>query len=44
MYFCENCGLPIYGQVYGTGKDATGYCSGCEDHVNCFEEEEVKKN
>ena len=40
MWFCENCGCEITGEVFGTGCDATGYCSSCDDNVNCYYDDE----
>ena len=39
MFVCENCGCGIAGEVYGTGDDATGYCSFCKDHVHCYDDD-----
>ena len=39
MYYCENCCSEITGEVFGTGDDATGYCSNCKEHVNCLDDE-----
>ena len=41
MFVCENCGREITGEVFGTGDDATGYCSFCKDHVPCWDDEET---
>ena len=41
MYYCENCDYPIKGDVFGTGKDATGYCHSCQDRVNCFDDDKI---
>jgi len=39
MFVCENCGCGIADEVFGTGDDATGYCSFCKDHVHCYDDD-----
>ena len=43
MYFCEDCGMPINGEVIGTGDDATAFCDNCREWMNCFKEKEIKQ-